>query len=71
MLWVLKHEEREERLGLVENALEAQLLAAEGSGKHGEGEEGRGAVLDEENEWVKLIREVLIHARHEEGSPAG
>jgi hypothetical protein len=54
-LWVQKHEHEEEQLALLEKAVNDQLV--------GEADKGEEA-------YVKLIREVLEHARqHQEVSP--
>ncbi|TYJ51902.1 hypothetical protein B9479_007503 [Cryptococcus floricola] len=53
ILWVGKHDDEKPQLELVEKAVDAQI---ESGGQDGE----------EEGVYVKLIREVLVHARHED-----
>lgn len=70
--WAMKHQDQEERLALVEKAIEGQVgglksaeadaEAVEAAGVKAEGGDGR--------EWyVSLIREVVEHARQSEGTP--
>jgi hypothetical protein len=56
-LWVQKHRDEKEQWALVENAVNGQI------GAEGESE-------GEDAKFVKLVREVLVHARHEDQSPA-
>ena len=56
-LWVQKHQDEKEQWTLVENAVNGQI----GANGEGEGEDAR---------FVRLVREVLVHARHEDHSPA-
>jgi hypothetical protein len=58
-LWVQKHKEAKEQWALVESSIEGQLSDEL---KEGEGEEAM---------YVKLIRSVLEHARHEDHTPLG
>lgn len=62
VLWVGKHEDEEERLSLLEKAVDDQVSSAERAADGGDGDGGEGM-------YVRLIREVLIHARHDEGTP--
>ncbi|RXK42491.1 hypothetical protein M231_00045 [Tremella mesenterica] len=54
VLWVQKHEE-EEQWGLLERAIDSQLVSKSINSD--------GEIEGEEEESVKLIREVLVHAR--------
>jgi hypothetical protein len=60
-LWVQKHHDEKEQWTLVENAVTGQI------GANGEGE---GEAEGEDAKFVRLVREVLVHARHEDHSPA-
>jgi len=55
-LWVHKHDEKEQ-WELVESSVDGQVA---GELKDGEGEDGM---------YVKLIKDVLEHARHEDHTP--
>lgn len=87
--WVMKHEQEEERLDLLEKAVEGQVqLVAKGeegarggvkgsasTGSNGTetfdgAEKTSGTDADADEVYVKLIREVLHHARHVDGTPA-
>ncbi|CAD6576183.1 MAG: hypothetical protein TREMPRED_001604 [Tremellales sp. Tagirdzhanova-0007] len=54
MLWVQKHTDEREQWGLLEKAVDDQMRESSGG---------------KEEAFVKLIKEVLEHARHEEQSP--
>ncbi|WVR05941.1 hypothetical protein IAU60_002967 [Kwoniella sp. DSM 27419] len=54
VLWVFKHDDPVEQLALLEKAVDDQL----------------GSEPDQEEDvYVRLVREVLLHARHEDESP--
>ncbi|KAK8865981.1 hypothetical protein IAR55_001131 [Kwoniella newhampshirensis] len=57
VLWIAKHEEEEEQLNLLEKAVDDQVAGSDS-------DEGEGM-------YVRLVREVLIHARHEDETPSG
>ena len=68
VLWVQKHVDEKEQLALLESAVNEQV--GEKAGVVEEDHEGdRGGEVGEEL-YVRLIREVLIHARHDDSSPA-
>jgi len=84
VLWVLKHQGLEDQLGLLEKAVEDQL-GGEGRDKEDGEEEKRGrdgkkdevakakaangSGAEDEEVYVRLIREVLGHARAEVATP--
>jgi type II secretory pathway component PulJ len=55
--WVMKHEALEDRLGMVEKAMEAEQQQRPQAGEKAD------------DSFVKLLREVLEHARHVDGTP--
>ncbi|WWD17827.1 hypothetical protein CI109_102270 [Kwoniella shandongensis] len=61
ILWIGKHEDEEEQLSLLEKAVDDQVSSTAADG----GEDGEGG----EGMYVRLVREILIHARHDEGTP--
>ena len=54
VLWVQKHTDEREQWGLLEKAVDDQMRDSSGG---------------KEEAFVKLIKEVLEHARHEDQSP--
>ncbi|WWC86312.1 uncharacterized protein L201_001185 [Kwoniella dendrophila CBS 6074] len=59
VLWLIKHEDQlEEQLALIEKSVNDQLSST-----------SKKDELNEDNDYVRLIREVLIHARHEDETP--
>ncbi len=60
VLWLQKQKDEKEQWGLLEKAVDDQVVKGKGSDEEkGEGEEV----------FVRLVREVLEHARHEDQSP--
>ena len=58
-LWTQKHTDETEQWALLESAIEGQLTD---EAKNGQGEDGM---------YLKLIRDVLGHARHDDHTPMG
>ncbi|ORY23208.1 Golgi transport complex subunit 5-domain-containing protein [Naematelia encephala] len=77
VLWCLNHQDEREQWALLEKAVEDQLVKNPTkqngqNGKHQDGEiEAEAQAQGQEEKWVGLIREVLIHARHDDTTPAG
>ena len=66
LLWLQKHDDQGEQLGLLEKAIDEQL----GSKKLKDVAKVDEIGADEEEKYVKLCREVLANARMEEGDSA-
>ena len=58
VLWVQKHTDEREQWDLLERAVDDQLIKGYEQGE-----------IEDNDKYVKLIREVLDHARHEDQSP--
>ncbi|OCF41801.1 hypothetical protein I317_04407 [Kwoniella heveanensis CBS 569] len=74
VLWVFKHDDQEEQLNLLEKAVNDQLSTSTTSGINGvsKTDQADGTIDgdgDGETLYVRLVREVLEHARHDEEAP--
>jgi len=64
ILWLEKHQNEKERLALLEACVDDQVVTL----SQGSASDKETGVLAEE--YVKLVKEILVHARHEDVSPA-